>query len=473
MAVLRKFNFRSAPDSKLAESPDAVPTLSPQEAVDLFKGEDKNPYFKLEAIEYPTPANGWIYTEEFWKSYVGKLNTAPIPGSARGHETRWGARGYTDFIVIGGRMDSKGDGTGTVYLKTYVPPKGESGDNAVFIASCKAGMVDFSIVSYTRDLIEQQPDGNYTRKCVESMFGERNDAVDLGAGAMDLKTNANGQRLNKKCLTFAKSLISSGKVDSSSAWKMTSSDEDTMLGADEDWEEYAKWHLVEDQSSSEDTKARWKYPVGKSGKVYRSALRAIASRASANGLEDVSNTASDLIKEIDKKKGSHMDKVETLSALGALKRNSEVTLDEVADAMGQKSMVKSVQDEADLAKFNSIKSLIGEGDPEILVKGFMDTAKANAEAARAKMLTDEFGVKSSKVGEVEVVNPAYQYADKSTVGLSGEKLNAAVVALKDDIVMKGLRANMADQDSPFNVIVEGDKPKVNASDKFVGSAVSL
>jgi hypothetical protein len=419
-------------------------------------------------------ANGWMYTEEFWKSYIGKMNTAPIPGSARGHETRYGARGSTDLLLVGGRLESKSDGAGTVYLKNYVPPKGESGDNTVFIAMCKAGMVDFSIVSYTRDLIETLPDGNAVRKCVESLYGERNDAVDLGAGAMEMKTNAEGQTMNKKCVAFAKSLIASGKLDKSSAWAMSSSDEDALLGTNkDDWATYAKWHMVEDMSATEDTKQRWKYPIGKSGKVYRSALRAIASRAAAQGLEDVSDTASDLIKEVDKKKGNRMEKAELLSTVGTMKQNAEITLLEVADAMGLKGQIKTDEDATAIGKLNAIKAIVGDGDPEALVKSLIDQAKLNAEAARAQVLSTAFGAKSNKVGDVETVNPAYQYAERMTAGLAGEKLNAAIKAFDEDVVMKGIKAGMADQDSTYNVIDQGGKPKANAAEKYSGSAVSL
>ena len=86
----------------------------------------------------------------------------------------------------------------------------------------------------------------------------------------------------------------------------------------------------------------------------------------------------------------------------------------------------------------------------------------NAEAAREVALTAAFGAKMLKVGDADVVNPAYAYAEKTTRGLSGEKLNAAVEAFKDDDIMKGLRANMADQDSPFNVI-EQSGAKGNAA----------
>ena len=139
-------------------------------------------------------------------------------------------------------------------------------------------MVDYSIVSITRDVVTPLADGNYQRDCVESIAGERNDCVDYGLGSMEMKTNAASVQVNDKGLAHAKSLIESGKVDSTSKWGFVAADSDKILG-DDNWTEYEKWFLAVDEAATEQTKERFKYPFGKNGKVYRSALRAIASRA--------------------------------------------------------------------------------------------------------------------------------------------------------------------------------------------------
>jgi len=468
MPTQRKFNLRRSDDSVLTIDPATIPTLVPSNVLTEFQAGDSNPYYKIEKIEYPTYANGYTYIESFWDSYINKLNRAPIPGSKDGHETRWGARGPTDFINVGGRVDKNGDGTGTVWLKIYVPPKGANTDNTMFIKECKANMVDFSIVSATRDEMQTLPDGTHQWYCVESMGGERNDAVDYGTGAMDMKTNAEGQILNKTCVSYVRSLIAAGKIDNSSPWSFTSSDENKLLGTNgDDWKAYAKVHMVEDQSATEDTKARWKYPVVKNEMVYRSGLRAVASRASAQGLEDVSNTASDLIKEIDskkKKKGNTMDGDETivtkeaiLGALPAMKQNALITLPEIAKAMGLESQLKTDADVAALTKLNAIEKIVGVENTLAVVQELADAMKQNATVLRKNALVKAFGAESAKVGDKDVTNPAFEYAEKVTRDLSGEKLNQAITALADDNIMKNIRAGMADQDSPFNVIEESTK----------------
>ena len=69
----RRFNFRSEADSVLNLDPSTIPNLSPKASIDLFTEGDSNPYFKIQAIPYPSKANGWDYIESFWKSYLSKV----------------------------------------------------------------------------------------------------------------------------------------------------------------------------------------------------------------------------------------------------------------------------------------------------------------------------------------------------------------------------------------------------------------
>lgn len=458
----RKFNLRTESDEKLNVSPDSIPNISPESSIALFRQEGETPYYKIQAIEYPTKANGWLYTEEFWDSYLKRLSRAPFPGSKNGHDTRWGARGSTDLLVIGGKMQKNGDGSGVVYLKNYIPLKGESGDNSTFIAMNKAGMLDYSIVSFTKDVVETLPDGTVVRKCVESLSGERNDAVDYGTGAMGMKTNAASQVINTDAVAQAKRLISAGKVDSTSRWKPTAADENKLLG-DNDWASYASWHLIEDESEPEETKARYKYLYGMNGKVYRSALRAIASRAAQQDLQELSEIASEMLKSLDAKtKENHtMDKQELLDALATLKANNGVTLAEVAGAMGLESQLKTNADVDSLAKFNEIKTVLGD-DPIAAAKKLSADAESASAAAREKALTDLVGPKAN--------NDRYTYADRFTAGLTGEKFNAALEALKTDPIMLRLSADAADMNSAVNIVAGGETKKQNA---YNGSVVTL
>jgi hypothetical protein len=108
-------------------------------------------------------------------------------------------------------------------------------------------------------------------------------------------------KLNEKGYSNAASLIEDDKVDKApKGWSFTSEDGNKLLGEDgDDWENYAKWFLLEDEEASENTKERYKFPFGKNGKVYRSALSAIRQRAGQFEYEDVFEAAGKLIEMIE------------------------------------------------------------------------------------------------------------------------------------------------------------------------------
>ena len=108
--------------------------------------------------------------------------------------------------------------------------------------------------------------------------------------------------LNTAGESHARSLIRSGKVDKASGWSMSAEDENAILGSD-DWAEYSSWHLGIDRGAADKTKARYKYPFGKGGKVYRSALTAIRQRAGQQGATSVFDAAGRLLETIDGDKG--------------------------------------------------------------------------------------------------------------------------------------------------------------------------
>ena len=185
---LKKLNFRDDTKLPVSITPEMIPTLTPVEKINLFAEGDPEPYYKIQEIEYPIMANGYLYTEDFFKSFISKMNQRPIPGSKHGHEMSWGATPSTDILLVGGKVESNGDGTGKVYFKNYIPKKLDT-DNESLIKQAKADMIHFSLVSYTRDVVETQPDGNIVVNVIESLYGERNDVVEYNAGAMEQKTN--------------------------------------------------------------------------------------------------------------------------------------------------------------------------------------------------------------------------------------------------------------------------------------------
>ncbi|SFM68146.1 phage protease [Thermodesulforhabdus norvegica] len=109
-------------------------------------------------------------------------------------------------------------------------------------------------------------------------------------------------RLNRKAYSHARSLIEAGKVDQSSKWSFTTEDENKLLGDPPDWERYGKWFLGVDPEADAETKAHYKYPFGKGGKLYRSALRAIRSRSAQHGHEDIFEASGKLLEMLDAEK---------------------------------------------------------------------------------------------------------------------------------------------------------------------------
>lgn len=107
-------------------------------------------------------------------------------------------------------------------------------------------------------------------------------------------------KLYKAGESHADSLIDAGKVDKTSSWSFSAEDGDALLGSGDDWTNYARFHLGQDAEEAEKTKARFKYPHGKEGKVYRSALVAIRSRASQQDATDIFDAAGRLLEKIDK-----------------------------------------------------------------------------------------------------------------------------------------------------------------------------
>lgn len=107
--------------------------------------------------------------------------------------------------------------------------------------------------------------------------------------------------LNNNGASHAKYLVGAGYVDKGEGdWSFSAADGDKLLGEKgDDWQNYAQWFLGEDADAEAGTKARYKYPYGKDGKVYRSALVAIRSRAAQENLDGIFVEAGKLIDSID------------------------------------------------------------------------------------------------------------------------------------------------------------------------------
>lgn len=460
-----------------ALSANDIPTLIPEASMNALLNGDDNPYYKVEAIDYPATGTGGIYEGDFFKSFINKLKDNPFPGSKRGHENA--SRPSSDFYTVGGKVVPKDENSGTAYLKMYIPKDGDTTSNSGLIRDAKAGIVNFSLVTWPEYNTVDDGKGNMTRHFTASKGYERNDAVELGAGAMDQTVNSalnNAQSVQTltASVTNATSLINSGKVDKTSGWSFKKPDEDKLLGSSgDDWTTYAKWHLAEDTSKTEKTKDRYKYPYGKDGKVYRSALRAIASRAAAHGLSDLSDTASNLLKLMDKSKsGGRNNMDEELETIKNGLDNGAININAVADKLGIKNKLRTEADEKNSATVTELAKQFNCKPEELTatlvsIKNAQDAAnKATVENAVIKA----FGAATVKNGKGEdVKNLAYTRAMTLCNGKTGAELDTAIKNAADDDYIKAFRSQMADVNSEINVIeTNGTKPdELNQNGAFM------
>lgn len=103
-------------------------------------------------------------------------------------------------------------------------------------------------------------------------------------------------QLHPHAVSYLRGLIDAGKVDASSAWSFDADDGNALLGkSGDDWSGYGEAFLGVDTDADIHTKAHYKYPVAKSGKVFLSGLRAAISRAGAQGADAIEAAARKLL----------------------------------------------------------------------------------------------------------------------------------------------------------------------------------
>jgi hypothetical protein len=399
MDGLRRLNLTDALKGNWVVDPATVPTLVPEEIMSRWTEGDEDPYFKIQKIEYPIRANRLNYQESFFESYLAKLRDHPIPGAKSGHSPSDFARSPTDFVLVGGKLISNGDGTGYVLLKNYVPKVGESGDNSVFIRECQSKMVHFSIVTYPK--VESLTDGNGAREenVVESMYGERNDAVDWGVGAMKQETNARVTNPEPKsdeteddfverCIPV---LIGEGKKPGQAA---------------------AVCHSVYQQKQEN------------------------SIEPAVGGLEDI-------------EEGETMTKEEFMKVVNSL-ATAKVTLSEIAEAMGEaRSLVTPEYVEA-LRVVNALKAE-GVKDPVTEITSLRKTVRDNEAVVRNAALDTAFGAqeKDEKGNDKNLLR---KYAAQQVGEAVGEELTKRVNSMKEDPVARKLSADKADPASSQNAV---------------------
>lgn len=458
-------NYKQSSNTNIPAVTD-IP-IGNKEILDKLTQGDPSPMFKSEAIDFPVIGTGGVYEKSFFKSFINVCKERPIPGSKRGHE--YSSRPANDFYMVGGQLIENADGkSGTAVFLMYIPPFGDTTDNTGFKRDADAGIVNFSLVTQPEYNIKKDEDGVERRHFTKTNGYERNDAVEYGAGAMAQVVNSKSatDTLISANVTKAKSLINSGKIDSTSSWSFSAADGDKLLGANgDDWANYEKWFLVQDTSATDETKERYKYPYGKNGKVYRSALRAIASRAATAGLQDVSDTASELIKLMDKKKNERnlMDEElkEAVERVQNAAKNGSIVIADVFKNAGIALRTDDDKKNEELVKALNAKNL--GADPLKEIDSIIAQNKANADAIVKNEVAAKCGQATMKNAKGEdVPNPAYDYALEKCAGKTGDVLKNELDAVMASNTMKILKSNMADPFSKINMIENGGGADTNA-----------
>lgn len=401
-------NFKQT-QSKL-KADDIANTIPANQLAELLNG-DSNPYYSVEAIEYPAQGNTHIwgvpgeYTEKYFQSLEKNLKKNVIPGSKNGHS--YGGKPTNDIFLVGMQIASNGDGTGTAYFKNYIPPKDfNGGDNYGLIRDAKLGLLQFSLVSKpVYDEKELKKSGKYL--IIGSNGGDRNDAVEEGA----MKQTVNSS--DGVDFGLMRDLISNGQV--------------TLENIDGN--------------------------VIQNGKVSRPVLRQIVSRA------DVENKAeySELISMIDKTKngGKTVELKEAIDMVGVAVKNGQAVFADIAKNAGCDKLIRNAEDDKNAEMVKALNSLELGDNPVEKVKAILAENKANAEAIVKNRVIAEYGM-PEKDG---TKNTAYEYALSKCVGKNGAELDAAMNALKEDGVMKAIRGSQADI---FMNVIETKKPANSA-----------
>ena len=410
-----------------ALSANDIPTLIPEASMNALLNGDDNPYYKVEAIDYPATGTGGVYEGDFFKSFINKLKDAPFPGSKRGHENT--SRPSSDFYTVGGKVVPKDENSGTAYLKMYIPKNGDTTSNSGFIRDAKAGIVNFSLVTWPEYNTVDDGNGNMIRHFTESKGYERNDAVELGAGAMDQTVNSmlnNEQTVH----TLTASVTNATSFDFETAKKLVENGKYKKTGV----------------SSGE---------IVQNGFVMRPVLRAMLSHADVENKEELA----ELVSLIDKHGGrKNMD--EELETIKNGLDNGAININAVADKLGIKNKLRTEADEKNAATVTELAKQFNCKPEELTatlvsVKNAQDAAnKATVENAVIKA----FGAATVKNGKGEdEKNLAYVRAMELCNGKSGTELDTAIKNAADDDYIKAFRSQMADVNSEINVVETNGK----------------
>ena len=382
-------------------SPDKIPVLIPPKALEALQTDGS--YEFVEAVQVPTEGTGGTYTADYFNSILDYMKLYPIPGSKDGHESQG-----DDFYTIGGELQMQSATDGVCYLRVMVPPEGWNCSNAALIRSLKAGIPELSLISEV-DPIRGNDGKVYFSK---EMGRPRNDIVPQGAMEQSI-----GNSVDEKEIM---ALIDQGAID------------------------------MESESTE----------LVKNGKVFRKAAVTLQSTSDKALAGRVLNAIAEKQKNCgqcaqcpknDTKEKNGMNKDELIAAIKAAIANNQVTLEDIASAVGLQNKLRNATDEqrAKLAAaIADALSLPPDTSPDDLIKA---AQAAFAEAASSAESTVEAaanelagGKKLKNADGTESDNPVYIYALDKLRGKRGKMLNSASEALKVDPVMVSLRSKQAD-----------------------------
>lgn len=108
--------------------------------------------------------------------------------------------------------------------------------------------------------------------------------------------------VNHEALEHAKNLIREGATEQDSHWgsAQPSADQENAFIERQGWSSYANWHLAYDPDGRENTKERYKFPLGDFQDLHRSALLAIKQRAGSEHYRAVEQAADELLQQLPK-----------------------------------------------------------------------------------------------------------------------------------------------------------------------------
>jgi len=307
-------------------------------------------------------------------------------------------------------------------------------------------MIHYSLVSYTKDEILNDKNGKTIINVVGSVKGERNDAVEIGLGAMDQKTN-DEKKYNPYPNEHSARIRDPGDFQKGSFRRKT-----IKKGIS----------IIIGRLKGETTTTTQAYRFD--AKVFT------ATQAKAwlkkNKIKYISfekatgkgNIINDDIDYYDYKEGNYMNKEELLEVITTMKTNAEITLVEIAEAMGLSDQVVSEKHKNAIAISEEFVKLNIENPVEVF-QIMQKQIKENEKAIFNAQMTEEFGTDKLQNGSENLLKI---YAIDKLKNIESDKLDEAIKNLKEnDPIAKKLSADIADFSSDINTIAVVEQKEKN------------